>query len=419
MNELALIDVRNLAVAAAIGFLIGFEREWQDHQEGDDVTFAGARTFTLVALLGGLAGLISSGAALITAAFIGVAVLTAIAYWSDARSEEGIGGTTEMAVLATVLLGALATRGHVVLAAATGVFITLLLSIKQYTERLAGSLTETEVHATIRFLVLSIIVLPLLPNKGFGPHEALNLREIWLMVVFISGLSFAGYWALKLFGQAKGVLMTGLVGGLASSTATTISLSQLSRDGAAAPGMAAAGIIVSNVVMVLRVGLLVATLALSAFLAIWPVLAAAVVAGLVASWYFSRNSAEPVIDTGMNVRNPLELKSALVFAALLGLLTVLAAVGVDQFGDQAFYLIALISGVVDVDAVTLAASRNSANALITPDVAGRVVLLAVAVNVIAKSVYAAVIGGRKLAAPVWLGMLAIIIIGAGAFLFKL
>lgn len=216
IEAFSVIDFRNLMIAAAIGFLIGFEREWTDARDGGELSFAGARTFTLVAFIGALAGLIAPGSVLLSVVFTSIALLTAISYWSEARTEPSKGGTTEIALLVTFLLGVTAIRGNILLAGAAGVFVAFLLSMKRYTERLASTLTELELRATLRFLIISVIVLPIAPNEGFGPYAAINPREIWMMVVFISGLSFVGYWLMKFFGRQRAVLLTGLLGGLAS-----------------------------------------------------------------------------------------------------------------------------------------------------------------------------------------------------------
>lgn len=250
-----LAEFQNLAIAVAIGFLIGFQREWRAAEEQKPRSFAGARTISFIALVGGLAGLIDNGALVVAVGLAAIAALTVAAYWAEARTEPSVGGTTEIAILATYLLGVLATRGEPTLAAAGGVGVVILLSLKPLVERWAQSVDRKEVNAAIRFLAIAVIVLPLLPDQGYGPYEALNPRQIWTMVVFISGLSFLGYWLTKLCG-AHGVLLTGIVGGLASSTATTVSLSRLVKEGSTNPRAAAAGIVSANVVMLARVGVI-------------------------------------------------------------------------------------------------------------------------------------------------------------------
>ncbi|MEZ5894170.1 MAG: MgtC/SapB family protein [Parvularculaceae bacterium] len=200
----ALIDLRNLAVALAAGFLIGFEREHTHVAEARARSFAGARTFSLAALAGGLCGQLDAGFLLAAVAAAVIGGLTIAAHWAVARTEPRSGGTTEIALLATYLLGVAAGRGEVLIAAAGAVAVTAMLSIKEIVQRWATALSEEELYAALRLLAISVIVLPALPDEAFGPYDALNPRSIWLLVVFISGLSFLGYWLMKLAGAGRG-----------------------------------------------------------------------------------------------------------------------------------------------------------------------------------------------------------------------
>ncbi|MEX0643796.1 MAG: MgtC/SapB family protein, partial [Parvularculaceae bacterium] len=167
---LDLTDLQHLAIAAAIGFLIGFQREWRAAEEAKSRSFAGARTFAFVALVGGLAGLVGDGPLLVAVGFGGVAALTVAAYWAEARSEPGTGGTTEIAILATYLLGVLTTRGEPALAAAGGVGAAILLALKPLVERWTKAIDEREIGAALRFLALTVIILPILPDQAYGPY---------------------------------------------------------------------------------------------------------------------------------------------------------------------------------------------------------------------------------------------------------
>ena len=412
----ALTDLRNLTLAAVIGFLIGFEREWTHAAEARGNTFAGARTFTLFALTGGLAGLVGAGEGLLIAAFFGVAALTVTAYWVDAREAPGLGGTTEAAIFATFLLGAAATLGHVLIAAVGGVAVAIILSVKESVERIAENLSEKEIHAALRLLAISIIVLPVLPNQGYGPYEALNPREIWLMVVFISGLSFLGYWLVKLLGAKHGVFLTGLVGGLASSTATTLSLSRFAKDGSASAVAVAAGVIAANVVMLIRVAFLLAAVARTVLAAMWPVLAAgAVIGGVLALLLWRQSGREESEAAGIELGNPMELKPALIFAALLAIIALASRFGADQFGEGALFVIGLLSGLADVDAMTLTAGRQASEGVISERAAGGAVLAAVASNIAVKGAMAASIGGRRVGVYVGGVFAAVIAVGALAY----
>lgn len=418
VDAVSLVDLRNLALAAVVGFLIGFEREWTHVAEAREHTFAGARTFALVGFIGGLVGFLTSDWSFIAVAFAAVAALTIVAYWADAREAPGLGGTTEMAIFATFLLGLAATRGHLLVAVIGGVSVAILLSLKDTVKRIAASLSEAEIHAALRFLAISIIILPILPDQGYGPYEALNPREIWLMVVFISGLSFLGYWLVKALGSEQGVFVTGIVGGLASSTATTLSLSKFARDGKSEASAVAAGVIAANVVMLIRVGFLLAAVARPALAAIWPVLAAGAVVGTAAALYFWRAAGKSKTSAAaLEVDNPMEVKPALIFAGLLAIIAVASRFGADQFGEGALFVVGLVSGLADVDAMTLTAGRQAASGAIGALVAGGAIMAAVASNIVVKAAMSWSIGGRSVGLIVAGVFAAIIATGAAVYLF--
>jgi uncharacterized membrane protein (DUF4010 family) len=409
---LELLDLQNLAIATAIGFLVGFQREWRNVEDARAHSFAGARTFAFVAFLGGLAGLIGDGVVLIAIGFAGLSALTVAAYWSEARTEPGSGGTTEIALLATYLLGVLAVRGEPMLAAVGGVGAAVLLALKPWVEHWAQSIERKEINAAIRFLAISVIVLPLLPDQGYGPYEALNPRQIWVMVVFISGLSFLGYWLTKLYG-AQGVLLTGVVGGLASSTATTVSLSRLVKEGSTTPRAAAAGIVAANVVMLARVGVLLFVTSIAALSATSPALAAGGAVGLAAAFFYWRGEKEGHPE--MRLGNPMELKPALFFAGLLAVIAVVSRYASDKFGDSGLYAVAFLTGLADVDAITLTAGEEAGSGEIAPAAAGIAVLIAVASNIIVKAGMTFAIAGPAAGIRVGAAFAAILAAGVGAF----
>lgn len=412
----AILALRNLAVALAIGFLIGFEREHTHAAEARTSTFAGARTFALVAFAGGLTGWIDKGFLLPAVALGFIGALTVASYWATAREENGRGGTTEIALAVTFLLGLAAARGELLIAATGGVAVAIVLSIKESVVRWASALTAAELYAALRLLAISVIVLPLLPDRGYGPYAALNPREIWLMVVFISGLSFFGYWLIKLMGGGKGFLLTGLAGGLASSTATTLSLARFARDGANAKQVAA-GIVAANVVMLVRVGFLLAAVAREVLAAVWPVLAAGAVAGAGAALILWRGSRERRgAEDALEVGNPMEIKPALIFAVLLAVIALASRFGADRFGEGGLFLVGLISGLADVDAMTLSAGRQAAGGGVEIAAAGAAIMAAVASNIAVKGSMAWSIGGRAAGTMVAAAFAAIVAAGAAAFL---
>lgn len=412
----AILILRNLAIALLAGFLIGFEREWTQELEGQQHTFAGGRTFALIGFIGGLVGILSGETALAATALAVVGGLTIVGYWYEAQETPGRGGTTEMAIFATLLLGVAAGRGHPLIAAAGAVTVAIVLSLKYEVQTWAKALDRREIHATLRFLAIALLVLPVLPDEQFGPYGALNPRALWTMVVLISGLSFLGYWLVKILGSGRGVFATGIVGGLASSTATTLSLSKFARDGICAPAAIAAGIIMANVVMLARVAVILsamspATLALAA-----PALAAGALAGgaiALAMWRSAPKNGEArhVVAVG----NPFELRPALYFTVLIAVISVASAYGADEFGAAGSYVIGLISGLADVDAMTLSGGRQAATGRLAADVAAGAILLAIVSNIAIKSFMALTIGGRKTGLLVLGAFVAITIAGFAAF----
>jgi len=404
---------QTLAIATAIGFLIGFEREWREATEAEK-RFAGARTFALAGLAGGAAGLLAADGLVIAAGLLGCFALAGTAYWAKARVEPTTGATTEVAFVATFLLGALATAGDPTLAGAGGVAAAILLAVKPRVLAAARAIEAKELGAALRFLAIAVIVLPLLPDRGFGPYEALNPRQIWLFVVLISGLSFTGYWLIKLFGS-RGVLLTGLVGGLASSTATTLSLARLSRDGAATPLAAAAGTIASNVVMLARVAAILSVASREVFGAIAPALAAAGIVGGGLALLFSRHgqSAAGAVKMG----NPMELKPALAFAALLAFITLVSRFSVERFGAEGFLYVSALAGLADVDAVTLSAATQANTASLTAAAAAAGAAAAIAVNMALKGGMLTMIAGIRAGGPTIAVFAAMGAAGASAFVF--
>jgi uncharacterized membrane protein (DUF4010 family) len=412
MNDL--LELQHLAVATAIGFLIGFEREWRHKEDDKQRNFAGARTFALTAFAGGLAALLDDGLLLLSVGLAAVAALSVAAYWAQAREKPGAGGTTEIALLGAYLLGAVAAEGQMVLAAAAGVGAAILLASKPRIAGLARAINQREIGAALRFLAISMIVLPILPDQGYGPHGALNPRSIWWMVVLISGLSFVGYWLTKLRGSG-GVVLTGMVGALASSTAATLSLARLVRDGTATPFAGAAGIVAANAVMAGRVAVLLALISIPGLVSILPSIAAAIAVSAAAAVMLWRRQDEAAVE--VRVGNPMEMKPALMFAAILTAIALASRFALDRFGAQGLYVVAGVTGLADVDAMTLTAARQAAGGAISSATAGTAVLIAMAVNTMTKGAMAWGIAGSAVGLRVAAALLAAIAAGAAPLLF--
>ncbi len=348
---------------------------------------------------------------MVIAAFGLLGGITIVAYWADVRGSPGKGATTEVAFLLAFCIGVTVGQGGLLVASATAVALTLILSVKSYTRKIAQTLTETEIRAGMRFLVLSIIILPLAPDHGFGPYDAINLREIWLMVVLITGLSFSGYWMSKWFGPSRGIPLAGLLGGLASSSAATLSISRMVRSGVVDTRNAASGIVAAAMMMVVRAGIVVSAISGELIAQLWPGLSGLVITGLVISYLFGRFREGSQLPTeGLAVRNPLEMGSAIIFSLFLAAITLLAAWASDQIGEAALFPIAAIAGLIDVDAVTIAASRQAVLGTVEINTASLVIMLAIGINTLVKGLIALVAAGFKtarLVLPMLLGALGV------------
>ncbi len=390
--------------ALAIGLLVGLQRQFAwEHEppEEDEELFAGARTLALVALFGAVSAYFADlldAPLLFGAATLAIGALVAIAYVSGVR-EGGHGMTTEVAALLTFSIGALCIWAELVVPAALGVATTVLLALKLQTRSLVRNITRQDVHATLKFAVISVIILPILPRRGYGPppFDILVPHRIWLMVVFISGIGFLGYVLIKLVGAHRGVGLTGLLGGLVSSTAVTLGFSQRSRD---APGLARAlslGILLAWSVMFVRVLVEVAVVNPRLLGVLWvPLGAALLVSGAFCSWlYFREHPA--VQDEDTRFSNPFELRPALTFGLLYAVILLVAHWAEQQFGATGVYVSSVASGLADVDAITLSMAQLSTGAGdISLETAARAVVLAAASNTCVKGAIVLGTGDRAM-----------------------
>lgn len=392
MDELEL--VRRLGVALAIGLLVGLERGWRSREEPDSQRAAGLRTFALTGLVGGVAGALSLtlGGMVLGLAFLGHTLGFAAFHYMEAKAEGNYGATSIVAGMLTFLLGAFAVMGHLTAAIASGVAMTLLLALRERLHSLVAAMTFLEVRAVLTLVAMSFLLLPLLPNRPVDPWQVINPYVIWLMAITIAVISFGGYVAIKVLGEARGVLVTALAGGLASSTAVTLSFARLARAHPGSSRLLAGGILASGVVMFARVGLVAGVLNPGL---ITPLLVPLAVGGGVAMFgaglqlFGMRDAEHPKLD----VRNPLELGTALKLAGLIAVI-MLGARGLKAtFGDAGILALAALSGIADVDAITLSMAQAGGRD-IALNTAGLAILIAVLVNTAAKAVLAWWEGGR-------------------------
>ncbi|HAZ62757.1 MAG TPA: hypothetical protein DCZ72_03995 [Armatimonadetes bacterium] len=420
--------LQRLVVALCIGLFIGLEREHSQSHPDHSLT-VGLRTQGLVALLGAvtcyLALLLTPS--LLVAGFVVLGGLVITAYLSTAAAQRqhaqhtaeahpstGLGVTSEVAALLSFSLGALAMLGQLVVAGVLTVGATVVLSAKEPLHRLARGMGDEEMRATLKFAAVTFIVLPILPREGYGPFGALEPYNIWLMVVLISGLSFLGYGLIKLFGARKGIAWSSIVGGLASSTAVTVGHARRAREQPELVGPLSLGIVLAAVISVARVLVLVGALApVLLRTAAWPLLAMAVTALLGAGWLaqLTRNGDTAAPAEAVPQANPFALGPALVFAAIFAVVSVFVAWAQQSEAVAGLYAVAGISGLVQVDAPVISFSQEVTRGALEPLVATQGIVLAVAVNTLAKATMAATIGGRQLAARTAPALVAIALAG--------
>jgi uncharacterized membrane protein (DUF4010 family) len=350
----------HLLVALLIGLLVGLDRERAEVRKKTGV-FAGVRTFPLIALAGAIPALLIdvTGPWLVVAAFAGVAGVAVVSYVRATGAGE-VGATTEIAALATFLLGVLAGTGRLELAAASGVVVSVLLAAKPPLERFSRALTPEEVAATLELAVITVIVLPLLPNQGYGPGGVLNPREIWLIVVLVSALSFAGFVATRLLGEERGLAATGALGGIVSSTAVTVSMAQRTQGKSGAARMEAAAAVLASTLMSARVVVLTGAVHPGILARVVPAMVAMAAVGGGGAWLLARGARRSGTEQKSELRNPFSLRSAIGFGLMYGLV-LLVVHGADVYlGNRGLFATAVLSGLVDVDAASIAFTRLGA-----------------------------------------------------------
>lgn len=351
-----------LATALGIGALIGLERE-KRKAEDPVGAIGGLRTFVTLALLGGAAGLLGQQAALpwipaVVLAMVGLAVIASYHLRGREHVDDGLGLTSEFAAIAVCLLGMLSTMGGRDVAAGLGVLLAALLAYKSPLHGLVRRIGWDDVLVVMRLGLASFVVLPLLPDRAIDPWGALNPYSLWLLALLIAGLSLAGYIAVRALGPGHGTAVTGLAGGLVSSTAVTLAFARRAQAGEA-PRPLAAGILLAWAVMCGRVLVTVALLnqALLPALA-WPMALMGLAAVGFALWHLRGAAAEAAAD-GVDIRNPFSLTEATKFAALFAVVQLLVALARAYLPPESVLAVAAIAGLTDVDAITLAMARQA------------------------------------------------------------
>ena len=404
---------QGLGVALALGILIGIERGWHERELREGSRVAGIRTFGVVGLLGGVWALLAEalGEIVLGFAFLAFAGVMILARVQVARQTKDYGSTTVVAAMLTFVLGALAARGQMQIAVAAAVLTAMLLGIKPILHGWIAKISFDELLAVLKLLVMTAVLLPVLPDRGFGPWQALNPQEMWLMVILIAGISFLGYVGVRVIGESRGLLLTALAGGLVSSTAVTVSYARFARSNPDRGPILAAGIALAAATMFPRT-LAVAAVIEPRLLAplAWP-LGFAAAGGFLAVGVLWLRQRESAGGAGLRLDNPFEFAMALKFGLLLSAIMLLVRAAEAWAGESGILALALLSGIADVDAINLSLSRLSGQTIALSTAAFGIVLACLS-NTLVKAGIAVVSGGRALALPVALALGGSLLAGA-------
>ncbi|PCO06689.1 hypothetical protein AWR36_002780 [Microbulbifer flavimaris] len=380
-------------IALGLGLLIGLQRERSTDRLG------GIRTFPLIALFGALTGRLTQiyqWPWLLAIGIVCITVLILLGNLERLRGEkESSGVTTEISVLMMYLIGVFLVIGDKAVAVALGGTIAILLHLKPSMHKFAKKLPEKDLRAIMQFALISLIILPVLPNQTFGPYSVLNPFKIWLLVVLIVGIGLGGYAAYKLVGARAGTMLSGIIGGLISSTATTVSYARRARETPGISDLAALVILIASTTIFVRMFVEIAVVAPKIVVEFIPPLAALLIVSLVIcalGYHFIGEQEYQMPEHG----NPAELTPALIFGGLYALVLLAIAAAKDYFGNQGIYVVALISGFTDVDAITLSTANLANQGKLSVDTAWRAMIIATLANMVFKAGAAGMLGGARL-----------------------
>jgi uncharacterized membrane protein (DUF4010 family) len=377
-------------VALGLGALVGLEREYAQakvHKQG----YGGIRTFPLIALLGALVGFLDSQYSLwiVIVAFIAVVLLILISHYFVAMKTAKVGITSEMAGLITFFIGVLCSRGEYIIAVPLAVVMTLLLYERIELHWFAAHLKREELHSTIKFAIIALVILPLIPDIAYGPFDFFNPRTIWMMVVLVSGISFVGYILIKLLGK-RGMELAGFLGGFVSSTATTLSLIERGEKTRSGP-VALIGIVAANAAMLTKVLILIFIVNRAVFTEVavpfvMMMLGSAVIAGLL-------SIRHPIKTQELEIRSPFALRPALTFALIFGMILFVVKAATFYFSQQGVFVVTFFSGLIDADATVLSTLQIAKNGLLS--VASKAAVLAVVANTMTKGILILALGKKQ------------------------
>ncbi|MEX0332256.1 MAG: MgtC/SapB family protein [Puniceicoccaceae bacterium] len=423
MDDATIPFLHTLVVSISVGALIGLIRQWSDEHDGlQTETSAGVRTYSLWSLVGFLSAYIHEVHAsfFLPVSFATFGIFLIAANSLDKSDHKGIGLTSYSAAILTFLVGSLIFWQQLQAAIAIAVAIGILLASKPFVHRWTRNLTNEDILSLLQFLAVTGLILPLVPNQGFGPLEAFNPYNIWLMVVLISGLGFIGYVAMRLLGTRAGITVTGLAGGLASSTATTLALARNSRDTPEIAPSLATGIVIANTVMFGRIGVIILAINQNLFFEILVplvIMATPTSLFLIGQYFMARRDSGEIELPSL--RNPLSLKLAIKFALLYAIIVFLVK-AVSEYGDgSGFYSISFLSGLTDMDAIALSLANAENAATVATELAGAGIVIGAFANTLFKTSIGVWLGHTKLRLPLLMGMVPMLLASGAGLLWIL
>lgn len=384
--------LQTLAISLGLGLLVGLQRQ---HEKA---RVAGIRTFPLITLFGTVTALLGQefGGWIVASGALGVTAIVVTANIMQRNEKQAdIGQTTEAAALLMFAVGAYLVLGQKTVAVAIGGATAVLLHLKDTLHLAVARMGEKDLKAIMQFVVISLIILPVLPNENYSPYGVLNPYNIWLMVVLIVGIGLSGYFAYKIFGGKAGTLLGGVLGGLISSTATTVSYARRSKNANRSNNPIALVIFIATVVSMVRIITEIAVVSPRSLPVVAPpiIVLFAVMLALAAVTYFFREGDS---DRMPEQENPAQLKTAFIFGAIYGAVILATAAAKEHFGSSGLYIVAVISGLTDVDAITLSTSRLMNQDSIGLQTGWKVILIAALSNIAFKGALAGFLGNKDL-----------------------
>ena len=404
-----------LVAALAVGLVIGLERGWHDRELPEGGRVAGLRTFALTGLLGGVLGHLQPdfGAWPLLGALLGLALLLTVSYARNAKLSGNLSATTPVAMLLTLVLGAFAAHGNITLALSAAVVGAVLLDLKPTLHGWLRLIDHRELTASLQLLVLSMVILPYLPNTGLGPYAALNPYQLWWAVILIAGLSLTGHFAMRITGAQRGVLWTGILGGLASSTATTLALARYAREQPSLTGAAVAGTLASCGVMFFRMVVLLGVIQPALLSTFGSALVVTGVALLcIALWGWRKLDRTVVGEGAVGAMAPFDLGTALGFGVQLAVMSVLVPAAKQWLDTSGLYVLSAVSGLADVDAILISVARLHGAVGLSTGATVTALGLATLANMVAKVGIAWTTGGAQVGKSVVFGYLGAMASGA-------